>query len=541
MFSKPFKSICMFLLAVIVLSGCSSQSSSGGDTNSETVSGNTPAQELIYASAKDIGDMNPHLYTGSMPAQGMVYESLVENTKDGIKPLLAESWDISEDGKTYTFHLREDVTFHDGEPFNAEAVKLNIEAVQSNAEKHSWIKLSTQLVSCNVIDEFTVEFVLSEPYYPALIELSMTRPFVFISPKDFINGETKDGVSGYHGTGPYTLTEHKKEEYAVFTANEEYWGEEPKVKKMTSKVLPAGETTYLAMLKGEVNFAFTDDRGADSMDVEAMNQLVDTGDYQLVRSEPVNTKMIVANSSKKESPASETAVREAIWYAIDRETIARDIFNGTESPASTLFSSNVEYADVELKERGYDQAKANEILEGAGWKLDDSGVRTKNGKPLSIILYYDVNSSTQKMQAEFIQSTLAEIGIQLEIIGEESTSVASRRGSGDYELLFNQTWGLAYDPQSTVSAFTSDASYLYTTQGLAQADELYSNINEVMITTDEEARKSLYADILTVVHDEAVFIPISNGSVTVVAPSDLTGISFKQSQFELPFDQMHFE
>lgn len=206
-----------------------------------------------------------------------------------------------------------------------------------------------------------------------------------------------------------------------------------------------------------------------------------------------------------------------------------------------MFSSNVEYADVGLKERGYDLAKANEILDGEGWKLDDSGVRTKNGKPLSISLHYDVNSSTQKMQAEFIQSTLAEIGIQLEIIGEESTSVASRRASGDYELLFNQTWGLAYDPQSTVSAFTSDASYLYTTQGIAQADELYSKINEVMITTDEEARKSLYADILTVVHDEAVFIPISNGSVTVVAPSDLTGISFKQSQFELPFDQMHFE
>ncbi|KAA2302418.1 nickel ABC transporter, nickel/metallophore periplasmic binding protein, partial [Clostridioides difficile] len=99
----------MLLLAsaIALLAGC-------GQSPKETESAQTePANsqvetELIYASAKDTNDMNPHLYTGSMPAQGMVYESLVENTPDGIKPLLAESWDISEDGKTYTFHLRQD-------------------------------------------------------------------------------------------------------------------------------------------------------------------------------------------------------------------------------------------------------------------------------------------------------------------------------------------------------------------------------------------------------------------------------------------------
>src|SRR5690606_15717450 len=112
--------------------------------------------------------------------QGIVYESLVENTAEGIRPLLAESWDISEDGTVYTFQLRQDVTFHDGEPFNAEAVKLNIEAVQRNSAKHAWIKLSTKIVSVQAPNEHTVELELSEPYYPALLELSMTRPYVFL-------------------------------------------------------------------------------------------------------------------------------------------------------------------------------------------------------------------------------------------------------------------------------------------------------------------------------------------------------------------------
>ncbi|MFB8377356.1 staphylopine-dependent metal ABC transporter substrate-binding lipoprotein [Paenibacillus taichungensis] len=528
----------LLLLSVItVLAGC------GQDGETTTESANSEVKsELIYASAKDINDMNPHLYTGSMPAQGMVYESLVENTVDGIKPLLAESWDISEDGKTYTFHLRQGVKFHDGEPFNAEAVKQNIDAVQANAEKHAWIKLSTKIVSTKVMDEYTFELVLSDPYYPALVELSMTRPYVFISPKDFTNSGTKDRVSGYHGTGPYKLTGHKIDENATFEANEQYWGGAPEIQKITSKVLPAGETTLLALQKGEINFVFTDDRGADSIDVEAMNQLANSGDFQVVRSEAMNTNMIVANSSKVDNPVHETAVREAIWVAIDRETISNDIFNGTQTVADTLFSSNVNYAHVELKKREYNPETANELLEKAGWTLPNGkSIRTKNGQPLALTLYYDSNSSSQKTQAELIQHALKGLGIQLEIVGEESTSIANRRATGEYDLLFNQTWGLAYDPQSTISAFTSDSAYKHTTSGIDQADELYKKIDEVMVSTDEASRQSLYADIMKIVHDEAVFIPITNGRVTVVAPKNLDGISFKQTQYELPFEQMKFK
>jgi nickel transport system substrate-binding protein len=527
--------ISILIYAVVLLAGCSSKSTNQTITEQKK-------KGLVYASSNDINDMNPHLYTGSMSAQGMVYESLVENTEKGIKPLLAESWEISKDGKVYTFHLRKGVTFHDGEPFNAKAVKQNIDAVQHNKEKHSWIKLSSKIKSCNVIDEYTVQLVLSEPYYPTLVELSMTRPYVFISPKDFIDGETKDGVKGFHGTGPYTLTEHKVDEYATFEANKDYWGGLPKIKKITSKVLPAGETTFLALQKGEVNFVFTDDWGADSIDVEAMNQLVDSGNYQLVRSEAMNTKMIIANSSKSDSPVSEKAVREAIWYAIDRKTITKDILNGTETVANTLFSSNVNYADINLKKRDYNLKKAKEILEEAGWRLGKgTGVRTKDANKLAMKLYYDNNSSSQKIEAEFIQSSLKKIGIQLEVIGEETASIANRRSTGNYDLLFTQTWGLAYDPQSTIAAFNSQSSYLHTTSGIAKADELYNKIDKVMVSTDEETRKLLYKDILKIVHDEAVFIPISNGRVTVLAPKDLKGISFKQTQYELPFEQMNFK
>lgn len=165
----------------------------------------------------------------------------------------------------------------------------------------------------------------------------------------------------------------------------------------------------------------------------------------------------------------------------------------------------------------------------------------KDGEPLAMQLFYDINSSSQKTQAEFIQSSLKKIGVQLDIVGEESTSIANRRSTGEYDLLFNQTWGLAYDPQSTIAAFTSEASYLHTTKGIDGANELYEKIDDVMRATEEETKRSLYEDILTIVHEEAVFIPISNGSMTVVAPSELQGLSFKQTQFELPFEKMTFK
>ncbi|CAG7601052.1 Metal-staphylopine-binding protein CntA [Paenibacillus solanacearum] len=524
-----------FMALVVLLSGCTIDRAENGGADAGT-------KELVYATAKDINDMNPHLYAGSMPAQGIVYESLVENTDQGIKPLLAESWDISKDGKVYTFHLRSNVRFHDGEPFNAEAVKRNIDAVQRNASKHSWIKLSSKIASCDVVDHQTVRLVLTEAYDPALLELSMTRPYVFLSPKSFINGETKDGVAGYHGTGPYKLAEHKVDRHAVFEANESYWGGAPSIKKITAKVLPAGETTFLALSKGEVNFVFTDDRGTDSLDVEAMNKLAQSGKYQIVRSAAMNTKMIVANSSKRNHPVHETAVREAIWLAIDREAISKQIFHGTEAAAHELFSSNVNYADVALKQRSYNPELAAKMLGEAGWTISSGQTaRTKNGTPLTMKLYYDAQSSSQKTEAELIQASLKKIGIGLEIIGEESTSIASRRSTGGYDLLFNQTWGLAYDPQSTIAAFATKSSYYYTTAGIAKAEELYKKIDQVMTTMDEKTRKSLYADILSIVHDEAVFIPLTNGSVTVVAPKTLRGLSFKQTQFELPFERMRFE
>ncbi len=120
--------------------------------------------EIVYASTKDIRDINPHLYSGEMAAQNMVFESLVKNTDKGVEPWLAKSWDISDDGLEYTFHLRDDVKFTDGEKFNSEAVKINFDAIIENVERHNWLDLVNEIKSTEIVDEYTFKLILEHGY-----------------------------------------------------------------------------------------------------------------------------------------------------------------------------------------------------------------------------------------------------------------------------------------------------------------------------------------------------------------------------------------
>lgn len=523
----------ILLASGIVLAGC------GGD---KALQDKKEQKTLSYTTVKDIGDMNPHVYGGSMSAESMIYEPLVRNTKDGIKPLLAKKWDISKDGKTYTFHLRKDVKFHDGSKFNADAVKKNIDAIQQNKKLHSWLKISTLIDDVKVKDTYTVQIHLKEAYQPALAELAMPRPYVFVSPKDFKHGTTKDGVNSFDGTGPYKMGEHKKDESATFNKNEQYWGETSKLNKVEAKVKPAGETAFLSMKKGETNFAFTDDRGTDSLDNDSLKQLKETGNYQVKRSQPMNTKMIVANAGKKDSAVSNKSVRQAIGHMVDRDKISKDILDREEKPATQLFAKNVTDINFNMPTRQFDKKKAEALLDKAGWKLNkDKHVRQKDGKDLAMSMYYDKDSTSQKEQAEFLEAEFKKLGVKLNINGETSDKIAERRTSGDYDLMFNQTWGLLYDPQSTIAAFKSKTGYETATSGIKDKQQLYNNIDNAFKIKNANERSKAYQHILKQVDDEGVFIPISHGRMTVVAPKDLKNVSFTQSQYELPFNEMQYK
>ena len=296
------------------------------------------------------------------------------------------------------------------------------------------------------------------------------------------------------------------------------------------------------MKKGETNFTFTDDRGTDSLDKDGLNQLKETGQYQVKRSQPMNTKMIVANSGKKDSAVSDKTVRQALGHMVNRNKISKDILDGQEKPATQLFAKNVTDINFNMPTREYDTKKAEKLLDQADWKLSkDNNIRQKDGKALTLSMYYDKGSSEQKEQAEFFQAEFKKLGIKLNINGETSDKVAERRTSGDYDLMFNQTWGLLYDPQSTLAAFKTKTGYESATSGIKNKADLYKDIDEAFKIQNAKERSKAYQKILKRIDDEGVFIPVSYGRMTVVAPKDLDHVSFTQSQYELPFNEMQYK
>jgi len=541
---KRVLSLCLAGLMAASLTGCggagnaAETTAAAGAENSAAASeaGSSEAkEELVFVNYRDIRDLNPHLYAGEMYAQEMLYETLVNITADGYEGCLAESWDISDDGKTYTFHIRDGVKFSDGEVCDANAIKANFDAIIENKDRHTWLEMMNLLVGVSAPDDKTFVIELSEPYYPLLTELGVTRPFAMISPKAMKDGSTKDGVNAYIGTGPYVLTDFVTDEYAVFEANENYWGEQPKIKKITVKVIPDNQTRILALEKGEIDMIF----GKNMIDADAINQYTGNDKFTVSLSDPTSTRQIVLNTTR--DVLADKEVRQALQHATNKQTISEGIFYGLEQPADTLFAKTVPYCDIDLEPYAYDVELAQSMLDEAGWVVGSDKIREKDGQKLNIDLLYNSDSVTEKAIAEYLQSEYQKIGIALNIHGEEEQSYRDNMKAGNFDMVFNICWGTPYDPQSSLAAMRAPVYGDYAAQlGLEDKADIDQAITDVLVSTDETKRQELYTFVLTRLHEDAVYIPLTYECNKAIYRSDLKGFHFTQTQYEVPFADFSF-
>ena len=535
-------SLCLAGLMAVSLAGCGgagttekAAEASGTETGAAAEIGNSEKkEELVFVNYRDIRDLNPHLYAGEMYAQEMLYETLVNITADGYEGCLAESWDISEDGKTYTFHIRDGVKFSDGEVCDANAIKANFDAIIENKDRHTWLEMMNLLVGVSAPDDKTFVIELSEPYYPLLTELGVTRPFAMISPKAMKDGSTKDGVNEYIGTGPYVLTDFVTDEYAVFEANENYWGEQPSIKKITVKVIPDNQTRIMALEKGEIDLIF----GKNMIDADAINQYTGNDNFTVALSDPTSTRQIVLNTTR--DILDEKEVRKALQHATNKAAISEGIFYGLEQPADTLFASTVPYCDINLPPYEYDVEEATKMLEEAGWTLAGDGVREKDGQKMELELLYNSDSVTEKAIAEYLQSEYQKLGVSLNIHGEEEQSYRDSMKAGNFDMVFI-CWGTPYDPQSSLAAMRAPVYGDFAAQqGLEDKADIDDAITEILVSTDEERRQELYTFVLTRLHEDAVYIPLTYECNKAIYRSDLQGFHFTQTQYEVPFADFYF-
>jgi len=491
---------------------------------------------LTYAWPSNVGPLNPHLYApNQMFAQAMVYEGLVAAAEGGrVVPWLAESWTLSPDGRVYTFTLRDGVTFSDGAVFDAAAAKLNVDAVLANRKRHEWLELAAQIERAEAVDARTLKLTLKNPYYPAIQELALIRPFRFLSPAAFPeSGRTAEGIKAPAGTGPWKLVETRKGEHDLFARNERYWGAAPKIDRILVKVIPDPNTRAIAFETGEVDLILG---GADAqVSADAFARLRAQPRITTAVSKPLATRMVALNS--KRGPTADLAVRQAILRAIDKDAIVKGILYGIEPRADTLFATNFPYTDAGLPRVGFDPAEASRLLEGAGWKrVGNAPIRVKDGVPLRVELCFVGNDPQQKSIAEVMQADLRKAGIDVVLVGEEANANAARQKDGSFGLIFGDTWGAPYDPHAFVSSMRVPSHADYQAQsGLTMKAEIDRWIGEALVSTDEEVRRDLYRRILTVLHDQAVYLPISYPTAILAHGPKLTGVGFGATRYEIPF------
>lgn len=521
-FLLTFLALClMFLVA------CSSQERR--DTN-----------VLNYGSTKDIGDLNPHLYNGEMAAQNMIFQRLVSDDKGVIEPELATEWTVSDDGKTYTFQIREGVSFTDGTALTATAVKQNFDAVLANKERHGWMGLVNEIDKTEVEGDYVFKLYLKQAYYPTLTELSLVRPFAIASPKTFIDGETKDGVTDFVGTGPYVLKSYQRNKVATFEVNDNYWGDKPKIKTINWQVIPSFQTLQLSLEKGSIDLIFGSD--GDQISSDSLKSLEKNDKLKVYYSDPNASRSVLLNSNH--GFLKDKTIRQAISYAINKKEIVNGVLDGLETEADTIMPETAPYMkDLGLTKISYNQDEAKQLLEDEGWVLDkETGYRTKDGQELTLTFSVNSQNAQEESIAQVIQSNLKAVGIEVTIISEDKQTYLARQKSGDFDMQYSLSWGAPYDPQTYLTSWRVNGHGDYQAQlGLEKKAWLDDKINQAILSTDESQRQEDYKEIMTYITDQYIYVPISFSRTKAVATSDLKGIYFPTSQYEIPFASMYFD
>lgn len=526
---KLLLSLCLLVGLTAVLAGCTTEKQE--DAPSAGIASNEKVVTMSWP--RDIGPMNPHLYNPSqMFAQSMIFESLVAYKDGKIEPNLAESWTVSPDGKVYTFKIRPNVQFSDGTPFTAKNVKRNFDAFMNNKNMHTWLGMVNMLDKTEAVDHTTFKLTLKEAYYPTLYDLAVVRPVRFLADAGFPdNGDTSKEVKKPIGTGPWVLSEYKRDEYAVFTPNEHYWGDKPKVEKIIVKVIPDGETRALAFEKGDLDLIY----GEGVISFDAYQQLQQTGNYVTKLSEPIGARDLVLNTMNPK--LADIRVRQALHHGFNKQAMVEGVTLGMEEKADNILPPNLPYANVAPMSVDYNVEQAKALLDQAGWILPaGKTIREKEGQPLQLELIYDKADLVQKSFAETLQAEWANIGVKLDITGVELTVYIQRRKANDFDMNFYSTFGAPYDPHSFMTAVIQNGYGVSDTLvALPMKAELDKEVKEGMSTTDEQLRTKLFGSVLTTLQEQSSIIPISYIKKIALYQKRVTQFNFPSNRDEHPF------
>lgn len=518
------KKILSFLLACVMgltlFAGCNSSTDPSSSSTGQTDKNESQTISIAQSANFSMGFAPAVQSYEATYYMNNFYEPLVEYRDGEYHPCLATDWTNSDDGLTYTFHLREGVKFNDGTPFNAEAVKLyfdNMKSVLGTSSNYGQLDMLTSEIT--VDDEYTVSFHLTRPYYNVLNDLSMVMPRGILSASAFNeDGSLNSEYLMDHtpGTGPYmfesvndTATEY------TFVRNPNYWGEAPDVDSFTVKVIP--ESKVAAMRAGEVDFII----GSDTLDAASYQELSSTeGITGVISDFDFVTEFIALNDEV--APLDDINIRKAIQMAIDKESIVQNIYSGLRSEANSVMPSAMPYCKADVATPGYDMDAAIELMDKSGWTdTDGDGIREKDGEKLSFTITYPSTGVYDKVVL-FFQDSMKKLGIEITTNPIDLMAFMQQVFTeGNYEITAYMSYWFPYDPYTFVanmypSTDYTDPSGIYSTdpqiaKALAtmseeEAKELIAGLYK---TDDPDTVQNIFTTALNSANESSVVIPLN--------------------------------
>ncbi|NBZ88181.1 ABC transporter substrate-binding protein [Stagnihabitans tardus] len=393
--------------------------------------GAAKAQEAVFVLAtSEVGTptYNPIKAGNLNKATTLIFDRMVSQAADlSYHPWLAESWEEAADGMSWTFHLKPGVTFHNGEPFNAQTIKdwIPLFAGSDNAY------MVEAIAEVQVVDDLTVKFVMSRPEPNMLYNLSSSFMSV-VEPKAFVALGDNYGVTEVYGTGPFKLESFTIGQETVLVRNDDYtWGSPlaknqgpAKIARLTFREIPEDSTAFLELKTGGVDMLMT-------VPADLMGEVQKEANLTLLTMPGQDVYYMPMNVTK--APFDDIKVREAAAKAINQEEILASVFGGVGSVANTFLISALPESHVsDTSKISYDPAKANALLDEAGWVMGEGGVRMKDGQPLKITLWTQSDSVFRRL-TEVVQAQLKAVGIEAEITTFDSSMIRDQYKTGEQQ------------------------------------------------------------------------------------------------------------
>jgi len=561
-----FKIVTILMLASFLLSvfGCSTPvetpaaaeqptAAPADDAGSETEVESTDIPEepepaeptesiLVIADARDPSTLDPaQVYDGSDRFTFQMYETLlrVKDASAEVIPWLAEDWDVSDDFQTYTFYLKEGVTFHDGYPFNADAVKFSLDRMISLGKGLSWaFKMVMDENSVEVVDEYTVRIQLTNPYpaFPGMIASKYGAPI--ISPG--VMEHEVDGDMGLEwanhnsaGTGPYKLFEWKPKEEVSMVRFEDYWQgwDGNHIDRLIFKNVPDPTSRRLMLETGEASFAVY-------LNFEDVPLLEANPDFKVVRSTPGESTFnyfILMNT--RQGPLTDIKIREAISWAFPYQDTIQEVFMGMGAQAIGPLPQVMPNHNKDLFVYHQDLDKARDLLAEAGYP---------GGEGLTLSIAYSQGGETGENLYEIMAATLTDLGIEVEgrpyTWGAMMDNLVSQETAPDLNVA--DWWPDYPDPDSFLGGITEyflwggrdEADYYYYNEELKQL------LLDAAFETDTNKRRDMYYRAQEIMVEDIAAVWVFDEDSFVTMDASLQGFVHNPFYIMIPdFYQMWVE